>query len=147
MIARKTTNGNYLVFDDKVKEYRFVNNYGSHIHWVSEEEADYLCKVIVPADLELTVDVATPPITETIWQHVKPPENSNLSNNGGSYAFLHRIERLEGWGGGIDGIRLITNDCYGSDYEEQGYNLEEYFSNEGEAWEWIENFNSSGVVA
>jgi hypothetical protein len=140
MIARKTSNGNFLVFDKIIREYRFVTENGNHIRWVESDEADYLCKVIEPTEEYLILDNAKPPINETIWQHVTPPENPDLSNNGGSYAFLHRVERLEGWGGGVDGIRLVTNHLYGSDYEEQGWRIDDYFSNEGEAWEFIENF-------
>jgi hypothetical protein len=145
MIARKTVNKNFLIHDDRVKEYRFVDEKGFHIRWVTTDEADYLCKVIEPEEYDLVVDNPSPPIVKIIWQHIVVPPKPELSNNGGSYAFLHRVEKLEGWGDGVDGIRLVTNHLYGSDYEEDGWNLSEYFPSETEAWDYIENFG--GKVA
>lgn len=143
MLARKTVNGNYLIRDVRNYEYRFIKENGSHLRWVDSSEADYLCKAIELGEFpELYPDNALLPSVTTIWQHVTPPENPELSNNGGSYAYLNRVEKLEGWGGELDGIRLITNHLYASDYEDQGWNTEKYFESESEAWNWIENFNS-----
>lgn len=147
MLARKTVNKNYLVFDKEIREYRFVSESGTHIRWVTEDEADYLCKVIELDNYPLQLDRAEPPVVRTIWEHVTPPENPELSRNGGSYAYLHRVERLEGWGGGVDGIRLVTNHLYGSDFESQGWNIAEYFDSEMEAWDWIERFPAKESVS
>ena len=141
MIARKTANNNYLVFDKTIREYRFVDSEGTHLRWVDEDEGGYLCKVLEPEKYpNLVLDNPTPPSKKTVWYDVKPPEHIHLSNNGGSYAFLTKVEHLEGWGGGLDGFRLVTNHLYDSDYEDQGWNIEKYFNNEDEALEFIEKF-------
>jgi hypothetical protein len=139
MLARKTANGNYLVLDTSTI-YRFVNSEGKHLRWVEDDEADYLVKIMEKDSFpELEVDNHPLPTTEIIWQHVTPPENPELSNNGGSYAYLYRIEELKGWGGGVDGFRLVTNHLWNSDFEEQGWNVK-YFDSHTEMYEYIENF-------
>lgn len=145
MIARVTINGNFLVWEGNrigVQEYRFVNKYGSHIRWVESEEADYLCRAL--PDTEIVdfpiLDCPDRPKRTVIWSHVTPAENPELSNNGGSYAYLHRVEKLEGWGL-VDGFRIVENHLWCSDFEEQGWHSTPV--TEKEAWDFIENFKAT----
>lgn len=144
ILARKTRNGNFLVWEGNrigISEYRFVSPEGSHLRWVEDEEADFLCRAIPDrVEVELTLDTPQRPSRTVIWQHVVAPATPELSNNGGSYCFLNRVEKLEGWGD-VDGYRIVQNHLYGSDFEEQGWHSQG--CSEQEAWEFIENFKAT----
>lgn len=144
ILARRTRNGNFLVWEgnrSSIHEYRFVDASGKHLRWVEDQEADYLCRAMPDREeVELELDRPVRPKRTVIWSHVTPAENPELSNNGGSYAYLHRVEKLEGWGD-VDGFRIVENHLWGSDFQGQGWHS--VGVSEEEAWKFIENFKAT----
>lgn len=139
----RTINGNYLIYDDNF--WRFVSSSGSHLRWVTDDEADYLTKVLETiSNNEIAkfpkVKDRPYPIEVIVWEHVEEPEFPELSNNGGSYAYLSRIVKRSGWDREWEnGFFLVENHLYGSDFSGQGWS-EKGFTSESEAMAYIETF-------
>lgn len=123
--AYKTINNNWLIPDRGLA--RFVDTFGNHLRWVTEQEMDHLMKVLEIHELN---EAPKPrgfvkfPKEELVWQYVEPPEFPELSNNGGSYAHLTRIIHRAGFNKIDDGHYLITNHLYLSDFQHQGWHEE-----------------------
>ena len=142
MSSYRTINSNYLIKDPSGFS-RFINSQGHHIRWVDDNETDYLTKVleyVEDEDLPLVKDNPNPPTINRVWQYVVPSDNPELSNNGGSYAYLHRVEEWTGWDNdNLNGFYLVTNHLYDSDFEEQGWSTDRFASSD-DAWKYIEKF-------
>jgi len=142
MYNYRTKNNNYLI-PDPSGFARFINSDGYHIRWVDDNEADYLTKVleiVEESSVPTIQDHPNPPSITRVWQYVVSPEYPELSNNGGSYAYLHRVEEWSGWDHpNLNGFYLVTNHLYDSDFEEQGWHTDRFDSID-KAWEYIENF-------
>lgn len=118
----KTKNNNYLISDRGYA--RFIDSTGKHLRWVDDEEVSYLERVLEPVEeAPKPINLPDLPTVERYWQYIERAEFPELSNNGGSYDSLTRIEKWTGWGMG-DGYRLVTNHLYNSDFEEQGWHSE-----------------------
>jgi len=117
----KTKNNNFLIPDRGWA--RFIDSNGTHLRWVDDEELEYLIKVLECVDeYPKPQNYPEPPKVEIYWQHIKRSENPELSNNGGSYDCLTRIEKYSNWDSSyINGYRLVSNHLYNSDFELQGW--------------------------
>jgi hypothetical protein len=135
----KTINENWLVPDRGCQ--RFIDTFGNHLRWVTDDEAKHLMSVLeIHENNEAPKMKSRPhlPCEEKIWEHVEAPEEPGLSNNGGSYYNLKRVIKRSGWGID-DGYFLVENHLYLSDFEDQGWN-ERSFNNEEDAMRYISNF-------
>jgi hypothetical protein len=136
-----TKNGNYLI-EDTESYSRFVDAELNHLRWIHPDEMDFLRGVCTPVEIILVPEPREYPSIKTIWEHVTPPEDPDRSNNGGSYAFLHRVELYEGWDtDSFNGYYLVTNHLYGSDYSGQGWHTQP-FESEKDAMAFIEGFKT-----
>jgi hypothetical protein len=135
----KTRNNNYLIEDSGY--HRFVDSQGFHIRWIDDQELGYLSKVLeTTTDIPAIKDKPNPPSKKTVWQHIVPAQYPELSNNGGSYNHLYRVEERLNWDElSLNGYYLVTNHLYNSDYEDQGWNINK-FDSESEAWDYIQKF-------
>lgn len=132
----KTKNNNYLI-EDTESYSRFVNSELDHLRWVHPDELLFLRHVCEPVDVILVPEPKDPPVNKVTWEIVVPPEYPELSNNGGSYAYLHRVELWSGWDTeSFNGYYIVTNHLYGSDYSDQGWHYEP--ATELEAMRYIE---------
>ena len=120
--AYKTINNNWLIPDRGAA--RFIDTFGNHLRWVTDQECEYLMKVLeIHEPNEAPAARSNPhfPKEEIVWQYVKPSENPELSSNGGSYANLTRLIHRAGFSKLDDGYYLVFNHLYGSDFEHQGW--------------------------
>lgn len=134
----KTKKNNYLIPDRGYS--RFIDASGKHLRWVCDSEVEYLVKVlecINNYEAPVPQDKPAMPAIERVWQYIKPAEFPELSNNGGSYDHLTCIEKWVGWGK-ADGLYLVENHLYNSDFEEQGWH--ETTITEEEAEKFITTF-------
>ena len=118
----KTINNNWLIPDRGA--VRFIDTFGNHLRWVTDQECEYLMKVLEIHELnEAPAARSNPhfPKEEIVWEHVKPPEEPGLSNNGGSYYNLTRVIHRAGFSKLDDGYYLVFNHLYLSDFEHQGW--------------------------
>lgn len=136
----KTKNNNFLIPDRGWA--RFIDSNGNHLRWVDDEELEYLTKVLECVDdSPKPVNYPEPPKVEIYWQHIKRSENPVLSNNGGVYDCLTRIEKYSNYDSSyINGFKLVINHLYNSDFEEQGWNSI-YLNNETDAQIFIAHFS------
>ena len=138
--AFKTKNNNWMIPDGLFQ--RFIDSNGKHIRWIDDQECQYLMRVLECREIDESPKPAnfpSPPKEEKIWQYVKPSENPELSDNGGSYAYLYRIVHRSGWDNkNLNGYFLITNHLYNSDFEDQGWH--EISISELEFYKYIESF-------
>ena len=126
--AYKTINNNWLIPDRGAA--RFIDTFGNHLRWVTDQECEYLMKVLeIHEPNEAPAARSNPhfPKEEVVWEHVKPPEDPGLSNNGGSYYNLTRVIHRAGFSKLDDGYYLVFNHLYLSDFEHQGW-IEEKIS-------------------
>jgi hypothetical protein len=145
----KTKSGNYMVCDHRRDwdKYRFVDAKGSHIRWIDENEVKYLKMVLEPIGKDEyvnfpEVEERESPYSKTVWEYVVPSENPDLSNNGGSYAYLYRVVEENGWDTvNLNGFFLVENHLYGSDFESQGWVTSKRFDSLEDVHAYIEAFN------
>ena len=132
--AYKTINNNWLIPDRGAA--RFIDTFGNHLRWVTDQECEYLMKVLEihePNEAPKPRGTVKFPKEELVFQKVIPPEIPELSNNGGSYAQLIRLIHRAGFSEACDGHYFITNHLYGSDFEEQGWHEEKISEEDLEA--------------